>query len=107
MNRLNGYRPFRSDSSYHMKRSQGPSASFHQKQAQRHDNHAADEAIEAVVPFAIGPAGGQQFVQADVDHDTGHPRKKHAHHLRRNGTGFSPNEKPQSEISNNGTDRLG
>ena len=33
--------------------------------------------------LAVGPAGGQEFVEADVDHDPGHAAEENAHDLGR------------------------
>ena len=54
----------------------------HQQQAEGHDGHSGDQSKQAVVALAVGPAGGQQFIEADIHHDAGDAAEQDAHQLR-------------------------
>ena len=51
-----------------------------QQQAHRHHRHAADEAVDGKVVFAVLPRRGQQFVEGDEHHDAGHRGEEDAEH---------------------------
>ena len=51
-----------------------------QQQAHRHHRHAADEAVDGKVVFAVFPRRGQQFVKGDEHHDAGHGGEEDAEH---------------------------
>ena len=51
-----------------------------QQQAHRHHRHAADEAVNGKMVFAVFPRRGQQFVKGDEHHDAGHRGEEDAEH---------------------------
>ena len=54
-----------------------------EEEGEGHDGHAGDEAIEGVVAFAVGARGGEEFVEADENHDAGDGAGDQAHEHRR------------------------
>ena len=65
---------------------------MHQQQTQRHHRHTGDKPENTVVTATIGIAGGDQLVQADVDHDTGHATKQDTHDLGWYNAAFTTGE---------------
>ena len=57
--------------------------------------------------LAVGPARRQQFIQADVDHDSGHAAEEHTHDLGRDGAGITTHKKPQPNVGDDGANRFG
>lgn len=60
-----------------------PSNLLHQKQTQRHHDHAGHHPQNAVVAFAVGAAGGQEFIEAYINHDARNTAEQNARHMRR------------------------
>jgi hypothetical protein len=80
---------------------------LHEEQAEGHDEHAADEAEEAVVALAVGAAGGEEFVDADIDHDAGDATEEDAHDLGGEAAVGAAHEEAQAEIGDAGADGFG
>ncbi len=73
---------------------------LHQQETQCHYHHTPDQTQEAVVALSVSPAGGQQFIQADVHHDSRDTDEEDTHNLRRNNAGTVSHEEPDSSIGN-------
>jgi hypothetical protein len=57
--------------------------------------------------FAVGTAGGQKLIEADIHHNAGDTPEQNARHVPRNGPGAASGNQGNGSPGNHGAKRFG